>query len=200
MREVVYLFNALKNLDRITVRDIKAISKEDKNLNYFKYGCGATKNVFIGKEWVLKYSISDHDEAYQEYLIYQDAKNKGLEMFFPETVYAGEINGIKFVYQKKIDIDSKSLRDDDVKFYSFFDKITKAKIPQKKVLHVYDGFYNTTCSDFLWINMCILLYGYKKVRALEKFTRKHKINDLHRGNLGYLNNKPIILDFCGFHR
>lgn len=194
MREVVYLFNALKNLDRITVRDIKAISKEDKNLDYFKYACGASKNVFVGKDWVLKYSISNHDEAYQEYLIYQDAKVKGLEMFFPETVYAGEINGIKFVYQKKIDFSCS-----DSGNYKFIDKkLNKANIPFWKTAHVSEGFF-AGCSSYDWVKMGILLYGYKKMRALEKFTSKHRINDLHLGNLGYLNKKPIILDFCGYH-
>jgi hypothetical protein len=31
------------------------------------------------------------------------------------------------------------------------------------------------------------------------FIEDEEINDLHRGNLGYLNGRPVILDYSGFH-
>ena len=52
----------------------------------------------------------------------------------------------------------------------------------------------------LWASMAIVLYGKRKCKALCKFIIENSINDLHYSNIGYLKDKPIILDFSGYHR
>ena len=54
--------------------------------------------------------------------------------------------------------------------------------------------------DPLWAKMALVIYGKKLCKTLCEFIIENKINDLHESNIGYKNNRPIILDFSGFDR
>lgn len=69
----------------------------------------------------------------------------------------------------------------------------------KKGFYITDSDYNREL-DSLWSRMVISIYGKKMCKSLCDFIRENKINDLHCHNLGYKNNKPIILDFSGYYR
>ena len=42
-------------------------------------------------------------------------------------------------------------------------------------------------------------YGENEIEKLLKFINDEKINDLHSGNLGYLNDRPVIVDYAGYN-
>ena len=45
----------------------------------------------------------------------------------------------------------------------------------------------------------IYLYGMEQYEKLTKFLFEQEINDLHRGNVGCLNGRFVIIDFAGYH-
>ena len=50
-----------------------------------------------------------------------------------------------------------------------------------------------------WTARMVQLYGKKFARSFEAWTKECKVNDLHSSNVGWLNGKPIILDYAGYH-
>lgn len=60
------------------------------------------------------------------------------------------------------------------------------------------GRYNRYLED-IWAKMVINLYGKKVAKALCEFVQENGINDLHNENIGYKNNRPVILDFSGYY-
>jgi hypothetical protein len=44
----------------------------------------------------------------------------------------------------------------------------------------------------------LTLYGKRAVKEFCEFVIEERINDLHESNVGFLNGKPILIDFCGY--
>jgi hypothetical protein len=151
--------------------------------------------------WSDEIIETETDEAYEEYLIYQDAVKKHLECFFPYTEVLAEINGIIFILQEKIDYSDANLPMELIKKYSKVTSTVTFKIYDKMCndFYIKDRDYNRALSK-RWAGMVISLYGKHTAKQLAEFVREHKINDLHDSNIGYKNNKPIILDFSGYNR
>jgi hypothetical protein len=167
----------------------------------FSVDSGVTKGCIIPKDsdFVIKWTRDKREnEAEQELEIYQEAVARGIDFLFPQTCFLCEVSGVKFFAQQKVDCSRYDL---DEKAYTKYKKITKtvkAEIFQK----AQKGFYNYSWRsiDNLWLSMIISLYGKKITLKLEQFTVDFKINDLHNGNIGFINNRPVLLDFCGYHR
>lgn len=54
------------------------------------------------------------------------------------------------------------------------------------------------CMDDTWYARVLQLYGKKFLASFEKFSNDAKLNDLHNGNIGWRNGRPIILDYAGY--
>ena len=52
--------------------------------------------------------------------------------------------------------------------------------------------------DREWYARVLQLYGKKFLFSFEKFSKEVKLNDLHNGNIGWRNGRPIILDYAGY--
>lgn len=50
-----------------------------------------------------------------------------------------------------------------------------------------------------WTARMVQLYGKKFARSFEQWTKECQVNDLHSSNIGWLNGRPIILDYAGYH-
>ena len=167
---------------------------------------GASKLCIVPKHsnFVIKWSISysseeGHDEAYDEVLIYEKAVKAGLEMFFPKTEVFCTYNGVIFVIQDKIDFSSLNTPSAIEDRYLYKTKTVSSAIIEK-MEDCFSSIVRGRDLDTLWASMAIVLYGKKKCKALCRFVIENESNDLHRSNIGYLKNKPIILDFSGYHR
>lgn len=42
-------------------------------------------------------------------------------------------------------------------------------------------------------------YGIDKFLKMREFIEKKRINDLHGGNYGYIGDRPVIFDYCGYY-
>ena len=167
---------------------------------------GASKLCIVPKHsnFVIKWSISysseeGYDEAYDEVLIYQKAVKAGLEMFFPKTEVFCTYNGVIFVIQEKIDFSALNTpRNKDSKYLYKTKTVSPAIID--KIDTCFQSIRRGRSIDTTWASMAIVIYGKRKCKALCKFVIENGINDLHLSNIGYLKDKPVILDFSGYHR
>ena len=167
---------------------------------------GASKLCIVPKHsnFVIKWSISysseeGYDEAYDEVLIYEKAVKAGLEIFFPKTEVFCTYNDVIFVIQDKIDFSSLNIPSAIEDRYLYKTKTVSSAIIEK-MEDRFSSIVRGRDLDTLWASMAIVLYGKKKCKALCRFVIENEINDLHRSNIGYLKNRPIILDFSGYHR
>lgn len=173
----------------------------------YRVSDGANKLCIIPKDadFVVKWTSNpcsfdkDYDEAYDEVLIYKKAVKAGLEMFFPKTEVLLINNGVIFVIQDKIDFSSLNTPSAIEDRYLYKTKTVSSAIIEK-MEDRFSSIVRGRDLDPLWASMAIVLYGKKKCKALCRFVIENEINDLHRSNIGYLKNRPIILDFSGYHR
>ncbi len=165
---------------------------------------GATKYCLIFKKFnfVIKYgnSHSYFKDAFKEVEIYEKAKQRGLEHLFPQTELLLKINDAFFIIQEKIQFSVNDLPTAKM----LKNRCSIQKTVSKSIIEVFAKgmeIKNLPCNRYIdrdWLAMCISLYGKKTCKELCKFVHENRINDLHGSNIGYLNNKPVILDFCGW--
>lgn len=170
---------------------------------------GASKLCIVPKHanFVIKWSYlsEDYDEAYdwdealEEVSIYNKAVEAGLGMFFPKTEVFCAINGISFVIQEKVDFSALNTPNSKENKYKYQTR-TVSPIIIEKMDNCFCQMKRGRELNPLWASMAIVLYGKRKCKALCKFIVENSINDLHYSNIGYLKDKPIILDFSGYHR
>ena len=167
---------------------------------------GASKLCIVPKhaDFVIKWSTTlytseDYNEAYNEVLIYKKAVKAGLEMFFPKTEVLCITGGVIFVIQEKIDFSVRNIPYNKENKYIYRTK-TASKIIVNKMDNCFCSVYRGRSLNAIWARMAIVIYGKKKCKTLCKFIIENDINDLHSSNIGYLKDKPVILDFSGYHR
>ena len=153
---------------------------------------GATKICLIPEDgdFVFKINIIDVCKDYCEYEAdnYQEAVKAGKDRYFLETKYFKTLNecGVCFpIYiQPKIDeisseIDSES--DEEINIPSSYCSSPAAWRMSPT-----------------WIYNFIEMYGKDEYFNLLEFCDKAGINDLHSGNIGYVNGCPVIFDYAGY--
>ena len=181
----------------------------DKGYTFPEYQVcdGASKICIVPKhaDFVIKWSTScvsgeeGYDEAYDEVLIYDKAVRGGLEMFFPKTEILCTIGGINFVVQEKIDFSALNTPRNKESKYIYKTKTVSPAIIDK-IDTCFQSIHRGRSIDTTWASMAIVIYGKRKCKTLCKFVIENGINDLHLSNIGYLRDRPVILDFSGYHR
>ena len=167
-----------------------------------EFSSGETRYCIIGEGWdsVLKISRLDNvmdDYNAIEFSNYENACNLGIEKIFLKMWRFGTLDcGLDIYAQVRYsfahsDIDNKKER----KMRKQTDKIRSCKIYRKSHENAYDGYRISN----EWYARAYQIYGKQFMRKFERFTRQHRIGDLHTSNVGYLGKMPIILDFAGYH-
>ena len=156
--------------------------------------------IFDNFDFVIKWSTWGENEAMQEVDFYEEAKAQNLDKFFPMTEYFFSHNGIDFVVQEKISIQAEEVHGEYMEYLSHIGRTVPRYMIDKveKDLNKVSGF--TRRINRIWIACLLSIHGKKATKALCKFVQEHDINDLHGANVGFKGNRPIILDFSGYHR
>ena len=163
---------------------------------------GETRYCIASKDWdfVLKISRFDHvrdDYNAIEFANYENACKLGIEKIFLKMWKFGTLDcGLDIYAQVRYsfshsDIDNKKER----KMRKQTDKIRSCKVFRKSHENAYDGYRISN----EWYARAYQIYGKQFMRKFERFTKQHRIGDLHDSNVGYLGKMPIILDFAGYH-
>ena len=53
--------------------------------------------------------------------------------------------------------------------------------------------------DENWLADVLAYFGEKIFNKLIEFIQYMEINDLHNGNIGYINLKPVLMDYSGWN-
>ena len=163
---------------------------------------GETRYCIIGKDWDFVLKISRFDNVRDDYNAiefanYENACKLGIEKIFLKMWKFGTLDcGLDIYAQVRYsfahsNIDNKKER----KMRKQTDKIRSCKIYRKSHENAYDGYRISN----EWYARAYQIYGKQFMRKFERFTRQHRIGDLHTSNVGYLGKMPIILDFAGYH-
>lgn len=165
----------------------------------FKIRSGASKYVIVFKkhDYVIKWSTDNSVKKEAE--IYDSAVHAKLDFVFPETIFLGTYESIPYSVQSKIDYSAEEIPNRHKSKYLKMSKTVTWEIQEK----MERGFQIPNCGynrelDLLWSKVFISLYGKAVAKKLCTFIRAHRINDLHTSNIGFLKQRPIILDFCGY--
>lgn len=190
---------------------------------YSEWASGATKCIVLNHKWdfVIKVPLTGgfyydgyededgdwHDEeSYNEFLnandlpmmtsenscwdycnaeaaIWDYAEEQGFSEFLAKTEYVGDLYGHPIYVQEKV----KPF--DFPEYNEEYDKFCM------DICESLDCFY----LNGYWLTDALNYYGYEKLYRFLKFIKENHLNhDLHSGNIGYIGNKPVLLDYCGW--
>lgn len=183
-----------------------------------KWCYGASKVVIVLDECVLKTSFSLQeiyedecddfeyedlpDFAALEYRLYNRAREEGITKFFCQTSSLG----FGVYEQEKIDFSASEYEnggiDIDVDEYCDYYGVE----PYSGTTHQMKEYIKANGLDGIeeFIKMSALPYvlgawSIPDLRKLYNFCKKYDINDIHNGNIGWVNGELKIFDFCGYH-
>lgn len=208
--EVKTLLNKLNLTPTMDYEDIEyKIRTLGYNQNQIKVESGSSKIclVFDNKtDFIVKWTYDSYnnknnqDESVKECIIYIAAKAEKLEFFFPKTEIFGQWGGVTVVIQDKVDYSVEECSVEKLSYYQHISQTVTNKIFLKMENDFQIGSFYDRELNPVWGKLVISLYGKKITKKLCKFIQKYGINDLHSENIGYKNDKPVILDFSGYYR
>lgn len=155
--------------------------------------------IFPAERMVIKVPRMEscrEDYCEREMKNYESAKQYRVERILLPTTFIGEnARGCKMYAQPMYDTAMGDFygrkRDRMVEKLHGLQDVER----QQKIL---EGCFDYCRINRYWCARVTQLYGKKFMRSFEKWTHFAKINDLHEGNVGWLNGKPIILDYAGY--
>ena len=150
---------------------------------------------FDGKEGKFKeiyYTFNGADNGSWDYCKcecerYLTAKQENLEKYFAKTTYLDSINDHPIYIQEKAVIYVNSSK----KEISLKEEETTRKKCSKQ---------GTCCFNVHWLNDLLKYCGDKEFEDFLFFIKINGFNDdLHSTNIGYIGNKPVLVDYSGFN-
>ena len=128
---------------------------------------------------------NDWDYCQREVELYNLAAEAGLGEIFVETFFVDYVNGHPVYAQQRVDKVGGWNGKSDEERSSTRDKLSKAG--------------QHAPMDLDWVATFLEFYDEELLFRLFKFLDEEWIDDdLHNGNIGYLNGRPVIFDYAGF--
>ena len=135
------------------------------------------------------------DYCKSEEIIYNKAKANGLDTFFAEIEQIGTIKSIPIYVQRKAvifedvyypeDDEEENLNEREVSIF-------------KTITTKYSDLVEDEYLPLSWMKDFICSYGELAFDKLYNFLSDNNIQDLHSENIGYICEKPVLVDFSGF--
>lgn len=179
-------------------------------------------------DWVVKYDIEEDyfgSACEREEDIYDNAKKANVDKYFAEMMYIGNYHKKYYFYNaEKIerycndlyisekDFDDSFMENEekfgaietitvDIPLYAYrratsFTGSSRSKECTEQA--------RTIKSPLSYRNIDVAIsfiehYGFDEYKKLTAFSIKHHINDLHSGNIGIIDNQPVMIDYSGYH-
>ena len=171
--------------------DITIASGETRYAVIFK------RDNFVLKIPRYEYKHCKEDYCQAEIRAYESAKKFRVErILLPIELYYTTSTGIAIYKQPKY-----SFSTSDGEYNLNYDTYLKHRNTPVRCSTVWK--ITNECKDGgrisrLWMARVLQLYGKKFCRSFEEWTMENNVNDLHNSNTGWLDNKPIILDYAGY--
>jgi len=197
------LISALENCDADSDNIGDCLDEfENTHRREIAIGSGETRYAVIFKHenFVLKiprYGYCKEDYCQAEMRAYESAKKFRVErILLPIELYHTTSTGIAIYKQPKY-----SFSTSDGEYNRCYDTyLNHRNIPHHKLIvnKVTNECYDGRRISKRWMARVLQLYGKKFCRSFEAWTVENQVNDLHNSNTGWLDNKPIILDYAGY--
>ena len=140
---------------------------------YIDYWSAGTED----REW-------DYCEA--EVIRYQQAAEYGLEKCLAKTEFVGFINGYPIYVQERCKV-----------FSCNENKHSMEEL--KTTIDICNLWYYNSSIDGNWLTDFRIYYGEETLKKFIDFISSNDWNDLRSDNIGYINNKPVLVDYSGFY-
>lgn len=140
-------------------------------------------------------SMSDWDYCEREAWIYNLAIGSHIEDMFAGTFWAADVKSYPvYVSERAAEI----YRSEAWK-YIYPDGEIYREFLEEFVERTYKGsYYEIPSIDFTFAGYMLYYYGEEKFKAFIKFANDYNINDLHSGNIGFIGDRPVLIDYSGF--
>ena len=135
------------------------------------------------------------DYCKSEEIIYNKAKANGLDTFFAEIEQIGKIKSIPIYVQRKAvifedvyypeDDEEENLNEHEISIF-------------KTITTKYSDLVEDEYLPISWMKDFICSYGELAFDKLYDFLSDNNIQDLHSENIGYICERPVLVDFSGF--
>jgi hypothetical protein len=159
-------------------KDGKLDQEPDEKDFHYPFECAYSNDLNLESSW---------DYCAYECALYEEAHFCGLAQYFAAEEFYAEPNGYPIYIQQKA-----TLKDDE-------DKVTKLSNAQLTSTYNTCSHEGLTCFDDEWITIFIDTYGLNEFKKLSEFLDKFCIEDLHGGNIGFLNGAPILFDYANYN-
>lgn len=153
--------------------------------DYFDYGSIDTRHFW--------------DYCYTESCLYQKARTKKIAEIFAKEIYIGDINGYPiYAQQKAEEYDAEICSHSELEITKEESEYLKSILRNNDTDDASTG-SSFTNSTYAWLVDVLIYYGRIFLDKVLFFIEKNGISDLHSGNVGYINNRPVIIDYSSFH-
>lgn len=140
------------------------------------------------------YSIDEKDPEIEwdycrmEVEFYQKAREMDIDFCLAETRLLGKINGYPIYTQTKADVYASN--------WSTYS--CRHSEEQRKAMKDYCHTHKGNCFNSNWLIDLRNAYGDKVFLTFMDFIEKTKIEDLHNGNVGYIGDCPVLIDYSDY--
>jgi hypothetical protein len=165
------------------------VSEESPENEHFNINWGLTKGVIIHHdlEWVLKipfgYQKNNENHCRIETHNYQNAIAFGVEDMFAETHYLMDFFNLPCYVMRKVECGEFAL-DDHGSAILGGDEYSYSRDESE--------------SEELVEELICAYYGEERFNKYCRFCKDNGINDIHEDNIGWIGNRPIVIDYSGF--
>ena len=136
----------------------------------------------------------DFDYCQRELHNYEKARIYRVERILLPIDYIGEYGAVRVYLQPRFTYSHDDMSDG--KHNTLRKKLNNIPNRSKVLARSLNNLYSWV--DREWYARVLQLYGKKFLASFEKFSRDARLNDLHDGNIGWRNGRPIILDYAGY--
>lgn len=197
---------------------IFTLNDYDHNGTWSTYG--ATKGVIGDDNWdyVIKIPMNRDDYDPIDYCAlelanYEIAKSKHIENMFAAIERIGRVEGIPIYIQEKVECNSNKVIQNiaDIDFQNWLDY----DIYEVEDCEELDKDDDESCRDYFnnnvfdeyeaddWEHISAFFdydYSFLEAESLFALLNELDINDIHSGNVGFLNGRIILVDYSGYER
>ena len=157
---------------------------------------GATKLVIISSEadnWVFKIPFNDYKSNYcqLEADIYEMAVKENIGEFFAPCYFLENYDDVRIYVMERAEMAYGRLYSD---LYERLSSEGRSDEEAEEILEEVED-----CNEYVeWLFPYYT--NYEKFDALINFLESAHVNDLHSGNIGYINDRVVLIDYSGFHK
>ena len=199
------------------------------NFDNMEIWCGISRACIVDSDWdfVVKFTYLEDargDACERECSAYENAVDSGLEKYFAKPKYIGRYewrgegySAREIFRELNIDFDGddedilENIKEEEFQKKEIFICLYLYEYPKVKTKSLYytpskeiETKVKRSGSSFARTNTIVAAYfvekyGYEEFMKIADFLEWNEINDLHSGNIGYVEDRVIFIDYAGYY-